>query len=226
MSLKLIGAHISPFVRKVRAVLAEKNLSYEHDPMAPFDVSDEYKRMNPLGKVPVLLVDDDIVLFESSVIAEYIDEVSGSGLLATEPLEKARQRSWIEFASSTLANIAQLYNAASESDFANARRSLASKIHTLEATISSGNFFSGADFSLVDAAFAPVFRYFDVIEALTASDFFKDLPKLRKWRTNLAARPSVQGAVASDYAQRLSRFLAERNSVIGNLARPAVEAAA
>ena len=59
MSLKLIGASISPFVRKVRVVLAEKGLSYEHDPMIPIDVSDEYRRLNPLGKVPTLTDDDD-----------------------------------------------------------------------------------------------------------------------------------------------------------------------
>ena len=75
MSLKLIGAHLSPFVRKVRVVLAEKNLSYEHDPMVPFGVSDEYKLKHPLGKIPVL-TDGDKVIPDSSAIAVYLEKIA------------------------------------------------------------------------------------------------------------------------------------------------------
>jgi len=73
MSLKLIGAHVSPFVRKVRVFLAEKSLPYEHDPMVPFGVSDEYKRMHPQGKVPVL-TDGDKVIPDSSAICVYLEK--------------------------------------------------------------------------------------------------------------------------------------------------------
>ena len=80
MSLKLIGAHISPFVRKVRVVLAEKGIAYEHDPMAPFGVSDEYKLMHPLGKVPVL-TDGDKVLPDSSAICVYLEKTQADPAL-------------------------------------------------------------------------------------------------------------------------------------------------
>jgi len=50
--LKLYGAGPSPFVRKVRVVLAEKNVSYEHDPVIPIGVSDEFRKLSPLGKIP------------------------------------------------------------------------------------------------------------------------------------------------------------------------------
>src|SRR4030095_12837187 len=54
MALKLIGNGLSPFVRKARIALAEKGLTYEHDPMVPFGVSAEYKRTHPLRETPLL----------------------------------------------------------------------------------------------------------------------------------------------------------------------------
>jgi glutathione S-transferase len=60
--------------------------------------------------------------------------------------------------------------------------------------------------------FAPVFRYFEVFEALGEPDLFEGLPRSRAWRAALAARPSVREAVVPDYAQRLVAFLAARGS--------------
>lgn len=104
MSLKLIGAHISPFVRKSRIVLAEKGLSYEHDPMAPFGVSDEYKRKHPLGKVPVL-TDGDKVIPDSSAIAIYLEKLQPEpALYPSDAYELARTVWFEEFADSGLIN--------------------------------------------------------------------------------------------------------------------------
>ena len=98
MSLKLIGAAISPFVRKVRIVLAEKALSYDHDPMVPFGVSDEYKRMHPLGKIPVL-VDGDKVIPDSSPICVYLEKTHPDpALYPSEAYELARALWFEEYA--------------------------------------------------------------------------------------------------------------------------------
>ncbi|MCZ8256602.1 MAG: glutathione S-transferase domain-containing protein, partial [Polaromonas sp.] len=75
-----------------------------------------------------------------------------------------------------------------------------------------GPYFAGAGFSLVDAVFGPVFRYFDVLESVGEMGFFDDLPKVRAWRAALAARPSVQHAVGSGYAEELHHFLLARDS--------------
>ncbi len=222
----LISHNLCPFVQRAAIALKEKGIAFERRDIDLANKPDWFLELSPLGKVPLLLVDEDTVLFESSVIAEYINEISGSELLATDTLEKSRQRAWIEFASSVIANIGQLYNAANDVAFDEARAELKHKWRTLETNIADGGWFSGGNFSLVDAAFAPAFRYFDVIEPLTGIDFFADTPGLRQWRADLAARPSVRSAVASDYESRLREFLAKRNSIIGKLTQPAAEAAA
>ena len=104
MSLNLIGAHASPFVRKVRVFLAEKGLAYEHDPMVPFGVSDEYKLMHPQGKIPVL-TDGDKVIPDSSPICVYLEKTKASpDLYPSDAYELARALWFEEYADSGLIN--------------------------------------------------------------------------------------------------------------------------
>jgi len=70
--LTVYGANPSPYVRKVLVALAEKNLEYKLEPLMPFNVSDEFKKMSPLGKIPVLQ-DGDTTLPDSSVICAYLE---------------------------------------------------------------------------------------------------------------------------------------------------------
>ena len=104
MSLKLIGVHVSPFVRKVRVFLAEKGLTYEHDPMMPFGVSDEYKLLHPLGKVPTL-TDGDKVIPDSSAICVYLEKTQADpSLYPSDAYELARALWFEEYADSGLIN--------------------------------------------------------------------------------------------------------------------------
>jgi glutathione S-transferase len=120
--------------------------------------------------VPVLVVEQDgreEVLFESAVISEYLDETIAPQLHPADPLEKARHRAWIEFASATLADIYGYYTAPDEQAFRGKRDVIEAKFQRLEEQLQDGPFFAGERFSLVDAAFAPVFRYFDLFDAMT-----------------------------------------------------------
>ena len=78
-------------------------------------------------------------------------------------------------------------------------------------------FFNGPRFALVDAAFGPLFRYFDSFERIGEFGFFADTPRVRAYRAALAARPSVRDAVAADYPARLFAFLRQRDSVLSTL---------
>ena len=89
----LYGNGLSPFVRKVRVVLAEKNVAHEHDPVVPFNVSAEYKAISPLGKIPAYR-DEKGALPDSSVISAYLEKRHPTpALYPIDPYEYARARS-------------------------------------------------------------------------------------------------------------------------------------
>jgi glutathione S-transferase len=93
--MKLIGSLTSPFVRKVRIVLAEKKIDYEFEIDSPWTAETRVPDLNPLGKVPVLILDDSTVLFDSRVIVEYIDSVAPNNKLMPESnRERAEVKRW------------------------------------------------------------------------------------------------------------------------------------
>ena len=91
----------------------------------------------------------------------------------------------------------------------------------LETRVAASPWFDGGEFSLVDAAFGPVFRYFDVFDAITDFGILAGKPKLARWRKALATRPSVRAAVGADYPALLRDFVNRRNSWLSQLQRRA-----
>jgi glutathione S-transferase len=77
--------------------------------------------------------------------------------------------------------------------------------------------FDGAAFSLVDAVFGPVFRYFDTFDEIGDFGILTGKPKLARWRSNLAARPSVRSAVSAEYPALLRDFIERRKSWLSGL---------
>jgi glutathione S-transferase len=103
--MKIIGSYVSPYVRKVVACLALKELDYEIDPITPFFGGEEFERMSPLRRIPVL-VDGDLVLSDSSVICAYLDEAfTGHTLLPSGVADRARARWFEEYADTRLGDL-------------------------------------------------------------------------------------------------------------------------
>ena len=103
--LKIIGSYVSPYVRKVLACLHLKGLDYEIDPITPFFGGDEFERLSPLRRIPVL-VDGDLTLCDSSVICAYLDEAyPARPLLPADPRERARARWLEEYADTRLGDV-------------------------------------------------------------------------------------------------------------------------
>jgi glutathione S-transferase len=82
--MKLIGSLTSPYVRKTRIVLAEKHIGYNFELEAPWDSDSHVPDYNPLGKVPILIMDDGTSLFDSRVIVEYLDNINPVSRLIPE----------------------------------------------------------------------------------------------------------------------------------------------
>ena len=103
--MKIIGSFVSPYVRKVLACLNLKGLAYEIDPITPFFGNDEFERLSPLRRIPVL-IDGDFAISDSSVICAYLDEAyRGHALFPTAPEDRARARWFEEFADTRLGDV-------------------------------------------------------------------------------------------------------------------------
>ncbi|WP_425229371.1 glutathione S-transferase family protein [Sphingomonas sp.] len=99
---RVIGAHVSPYARKVYLALATKGLDYECDPITPFFGNDAFARLSPLRRIPVL-IDGALVVNDSTVICEYLDEAyPGAPLYPANPPDRARARWLEEYADSRL----------------------------------------------------------------------------------------------------------------------------
>ena len=211
--LTLVSFDLCPYVQRAAIVLAEKGVAFDRIDIDLDNKPDWFLAISPLGKVPLLEVGDD-VLFESAAIVEYLDETQAPRLHPADPVTRARHRAWMEFGSAILSDIWTLETTADRAAFDRAVATLKEKFARVEAELGDGPWFAGQTFSIVDAVFAPVFRYFDVFDGIADLGIFDGLPKVRAWREALVTRPSVRGAVVSDYDDRLRRFLTAKNGVL------------
>ncbi|HUL97367.1 MAG TPA: glutathione S-transferase N-terminal domain-containing protein [Usitatibacter sp.] len=90
--MKLVGSKTSPYVRKIRVLLAEKKLAFEFVEESAWNAGTTVPRYNPLNKVPALVLDDGESVYDSAVITEYLDALGPAHLLPADPAARARAR--------------------------------------------------------------------------------------------------------------------------------------
>ena len=214
--LKLVSHKLCPYVQRAVIALTEKGVPFERIDIDLANKPDWFVKISPLGKTPVLLV-GDVPIFESAVILEYLEETQATPLHPADPLRRAEHRGWIEYGSAILNDIAGLYSATDEAAFKTKVSQLEARFARLETRVVATPWFDGEQVSLVDAVFAPVFRYFDLFDNIAEFGILSGKLKLARWRINLAARPSVRAAVRADYPTLLRDFINRRNSWLSGL---------
>ena len=213
----LVSHALCPYVQRAAIVALEKGIAFERVVVDLANKPEWFVERSPTGKVPLLIV-GETTLFESAAIAEYLNEISGGGMLPAAPVERARHRAWVEYASGTIAEIGGLYSAPDAGAFEAKRLSVVQRFERLAVEV-NGPWFGGDDFGLVDAAFAPVFRYLDVFEREAGLYLLNDSPSVADWRACLAARASVRAAAMPEYPAKLRAFLLAKGSHITRLIR-------
>src|SRR6202045_4651373 len=214
--LKLISHKLCPYVQRAVIALTEKGVAFERIDVDLANKPDWFLAISPLGRTPVLQV-GDTAIFESPVILEYLEETEPKPLHPSDALRRAEHRAWIEFGSAVLNDIAGFYGAPNDLAFENKTAQLEQRFARLEAQLVASPWFDGESFSLVDAGFGPVFRYFDVFDEIGDFGILAGKPKLAKWRKSLAKRPSVKSAVSADYPALLRDFIERRKSWLSGL---------
>lgn len=217
---ELISNHLCPYTQRAAIQLTEKGLAYERVYIDLANKPEWFLQISPLGKVPLLRTRAAVV-FETAVICEYIEEVAPAvSLYPVDPLDRARYRSWAEFASAVIADVFAFYTAPDVTAFERKCGDLQAKFRWLDRHLTEGPYFGGARFFLVDAAFAPVFRLFDTFDRIGDFGIFRGLHRVPGYRAALAERTSVRQVVVPDYAQRFWQYLLERGSHLSRLMQP------
>lgn len=214
--LKLISHKLCPYVQRAVISLKEKGVPFERVDIDLDNKPDWFLKISPLGKVPVLQVGDKAV-FESAVILEYLEETLANPLHPENPLTRAEHRAWIEFGSAVLGDIWGLETVTDEVAFKAKAKQAVDKFARLEARLVAGPWFDGEQFSLVDAVFAPAFRYFDVFDEIGNFGILDNKPKIARWRKSLRDRPSVRDAVSAEYPALLRTFMKKHKSYLSQL---------
>ena len=201
--MKLYDRHTSPNCQRTRVVLYEKNLPYETIPVDLVKKEQkrpEFLKMNPYGKVPVL-VDGDNTLYESCIINEYLEEkYPEPPLLPKDPALRAKIRILIDYGvNRTYPSYEKLRNEMlkpeEERNFAvisESSQELKGLLQRLEDEIGDQPYLAG-EFSLLDAAVIPRFLRIEAWGPLADPS----LPRLLDWLKRMKSRSSIQKIIAS-----------------------------
>jgi len=199
--MKLIASLTSPYARKVRIALAEKKIEYELIEESPWTAETTLPGYNPLGKVPVLVLDDGTTLYDSRVIVEYLDTVSPVSRLIPEPnRQRIGVRRWEALADgicdAAVAIRLESARAARQQDkrwLERQRRKVDLGLQELARELGDKAWCNGEAYSLADIATGCALGYLDLRHA--AIDWRGSYPNLVKHAEKLAKRPSFAETV-------------------------------
>jgi len=216
----LISFDLCPFVQRSVITLLEKKVDFEIRYIDLANPPQWFLDISPLGKVPALSIGDD-TLFESAVINEYLDDIYPPSMHPSDPLERAINKSWIEFGSEMLFAQYRYYTANTKDDFYHNLDELKNKITQLNNRLSSGPFFNGDKFCLVDAAYAPLFTRLALLESLVDNNMYKGAPKVARWAENLISRDTVKKSVILEFQEKYLAHIARAEGYAGDQFRQA-----
>ncbi len=202
--MKLLGTQTSPYTRKARLVLLEKNIPHAYLIDPPNDPGSQVARVNPLGRIPALILDDDTCVFDSAVIAEYADTLNDTPILIPRGDAGARMRvkRWEALADGIMdsavvvrtevirpadkqsADVLKLHNDA-------ITRALA----YIAGQLGQREWCEGDSITLADLALVSALLYLDLRQA--ERDWRTAHPNLAAWFARISARNSVQTSLAA-----------------------------
>ncbi|MCZ6667992.1 MAG: glutathione S-transferase family protein [Gammaproteobacteria bacterium] len=217
---KLVSFKLCPFVQKAVIVLLQKQIDYDIEYIDLANPPDWFLKISPLGKVPVLIMGDDAI-FESSAIIEFIEETWPKKLHPADLIQRARNRSWIEYSSPCWVGSFSLNIARDKDSFEQTLKELNDRFDQLELNLKNAPYFNGEEFSLVDACYAPLFHRLQCMDELRSGMFEPGRhPKINRWKTRLLQEDSVVHSTVSNFIELYRELLWTRHGYISTFLDP------
>jgi glutathione S-transferase len=224
----LVSFKTCPWVQRSAIVLREKNVPFELRHIEPDNRPDWFLAISPHKKVPVLRVDDQVSLFESSAINEYLDETIAPRLHPQDPVVRAVNRAWTDYVPTFSANVTGCAYADSEAEYDEAIAMIPVAFERLETALArqgAGPFFNGAAYSLVDAGYAPFLQRYFFLDRIRPIGLIEKYPRVTAWAEALLARPSTHSFPAAELEAMYRANVKRRNKWLSQLVADAAVAA-
>ncbi|HHB92094.1 MAG TPA: glutathione S-transferase family protein [Thioploca sp.] len=211
IELELILFAACPYGQRILITLLYNNQPHKLTIIEPGNLPDWFEQVSPLGNVPILRVENETTIFESSVINDYLNQIAANSLLPENPLHRAKCCSWIEFCSTCLGSFIGMISAKTEIAFTEVRDNFLKNLQILEQQVDeNGPYFIGEQFTLVDSSYAPLFLRMHHLSEII--DFYKpeELPKIKNWSEKLLALEAVQNSTVGDFSKLFRTFIQKR----------------
>ena len=198
--LQLISHPLCPYVHRAAAMLTEKGVPFTQTFVDLKAKPDWFLAISPRGTVPVL-VTKGVAIFESVVIVQYLDEICGPHMLPEDPLERARQRMWVEISNDLMTGHYKIATAATPDERTQAIATARDTLQRFEQVI-AGPLFAGETLGIVDVAAGPALVRFERMDAILGLDSYAGLPKVAAWSHAIVGRPAFRDTLAPDFDVR------------------------
>jgi glutathione S-transferase len=201
--MKLLGTNTSPYVRKVRLVLLEKNIPHIYLVDPPREPGSQVARVNPLGRIPALILDDETCVFDSPVIAEYVDTLNDTPALIprTSALARMRVKRWEALADGIMDSVVVVRTETMRPADKQEVNTISVHNNAITRALSYAadqlghrEWCEGAAITLADLALVSALIYLDLRQP--ERDWRGPHPNLAAWFARISERTSVRTALA------------------------------
>lgn len=209
--ITIVSFKICPFVQRVVAALAAKNVPYEIEYISLSDKPQWFLDLSPTGQVPLLITESGQALFESDAIVEYLDEVTVPLIAGVTPEQRAVDRAWSYQASKHYLVQCAAMQSRDRETLAERSAKLKKAFERAERQLGDAPFFGGDRLGNVDIAWLPLLHRAAIVERYSGYDFLSGYPKVKAWQGALIDTGLADRSVSQDFDEVFSAFyLADR----------------
>ena len=224
----LVSFKQCPWVQRAAIVLREKKIDFEFKHIESDNRPDWFLAISPHKKVPVLRIDDSVSLFESNAISEYLDETIKPQLHPADPIQRALNRAWTDYIPTFADIVTATAYSATKAEYDEDAAKIPVPFERLEKALEkqkAGPYFNGANYSLVDAGYAPFLQRYTWLDRIQKLGHIEKFPRVTAWRDALLARPSIWSFPPAEFEGIYRAAVKKRNKWISQFVDSAAVAA-
>ena len=221
--IKVVSFTICPFVQRVTAALEARSLPYDIEYISLSNPPEWFLAVSPNAQVPLLITDNDTVLFESDAIVEYLDDAYGPIVEGITPEQRAIDRAWSYQASKHYLVQCGAMRSPTAEALTSRTEDLQQAFSRAEKQLGKGRYFNGDTLGNVDIAWLPLLHRAKIVEQHAGYDFVRAYPKVKAWQTAMLATGLAERSVSYDFNEAFAAFYLSEKTYLGrgeNCAKP------